>query len=477
MTDPSKPPDQPGPAPRRAEALRRAGAWLAGALEWPLSRRGLGVLFFLAAGVLVTAAWIRPPLSADLGGLDFPLQIGPAPGDSAEGLLHGPRQPRLASLGGVLLAIAAAGAAAVLWRPRLLGPAAGLLLCGTLAAGAVVVFNQPALVELLDLEVEQRRNMVSALPDPTDPPPLAAQNNGRAKASLLSGRVSAAPVRDQEWGGPFRGWAYLMFAPFLAYLAALGTLLGTAGPLRRRLAHLAAWTAAGALLAGAACWPRLRAEACWDRARLLEARGDYAAARQELNQAVGLFPQLGALQRTWLLAGKLDYRERRSTPQERFFRAYQYGRSQERAKALALLEGLRSGSLHDNPAPTGLAARIATAAGLRHLTQNQLGAAQRRCQEAAALAPQGRDARWLLGVVQARLDPSHPARVEASFGPLLGRSLADQMLRADGLDIVGKAYFEGNQVPEARKRYAQSLDAYSLPRPADYRAEKGLGGL
>src|SRR5207248_2814133 len=53
-----------------------------------------------------------------------------------------------------------------------------------------------------------------------------------------------------------------------------------------------------------------------------------------------LFPEFDHLERTWLLCGKLDYRERRSTPQERFFRAYQVVRAQNKPRGVTFQQDL-----------------------------------------------------------------------------------------------------------------------------------------
>jgi hypothetical protein len=461
MTDAA---DRPGPPPGTAP---RNGL---------LSRRVPGLLFFLLAAGLALAGWLRPPLSPDLGGLDLPL--GTALSADPEQLLTGPRRPLPVSLGTAVLAVIAAGAALTLWRPRCFGVAAGLVLGVTLAAGAAAVLNYPALVEALDREQEQRQHMAAALPARGDVPPLADKNNGRIPGPAPSGWVSAAPAQAAEWGDPSRGWAYLLYPPYLAALAAAGVVLGTGGRLPRRLAHLAAWCVAGALLAGGVCWPRLHAEWHWDRARGLEARADYAAARRELDEAVARFPEFGRMQRSWLLAGKLDYRRGRATAAAQFFRAFQHGRRKEWPQALALLRNLESGTACDRPAASHLAARILVDAGLQDYARDELGAARQRGQQALAQDPGARDARLLLGVVQARVDPYEPARVVACLGPLvLGTPLADLLLRADSLALLGDADFAAGLLKQARRRYAESFDLFTLPRVPNFRASKGLGGL
>ena len=66
----------------------------------------------------------------------------------------------------LILAVAfalAGGKRLVLWRPRSFPLVAGLLLCAALAANAAAALNHPALVELMDLEYEQRQLILTQL--------------------------------------------------------------------------------------------------------------------------------------------------------------------------------------------------------------------------------------------------------------------------------------------------------------------------
>jgi tetratricopeptide (TPR) repeat protein len=457
--------------------LRGLAARLGAALQWPLSPRGLGVLFFLLAAVIVRSGWLRPALSADLSALHLPLCFGDGPADLPEAILYGSHRPLALSLGAALLVLISLGIAAVLWRPRNVGWAAGLLLCGAAIACGLTVYNYPALIELLDLENEQRQLMIAVLPSRTEGPPLAAKWDDRNRsATPANGAVSAAPARDQEQGGLSRGWNYLQYGPYLVYLAILGVLLGTRGPLGRRLTWLAAWSAAAVVLAVLACNQRLRAEYHWDQARSLEAKADYPGARASLDQAVVLFPEFRRMQRTWLLAGKLDFRAGRHTPQETFFRAFQYRLKGNWTEALALMSEVRRAA-EGEPAVRFQGVQVNAAAGLRYFGQGRLEAAVDLWQQATLLVPEIIDSRLMLAVAQARLDPHHPGRVEQSLGPLLTRSVADQPLRADSLVVLGNALFEAGRIREARRRYAESMDLFSLPRIVNFGAAKGLGGL
>jgi hypothetical protein len=120
----------------------------------------------------------------------------------------------------------------------------------------------------------------------------------------------------------------------------MGILLGTPGALRRRAACLALWGGLGLLAAADVCAGRLRAEWYWAEAKRQEAQCHITAARAALERAVALCPDFESMERTWLLTGKLDFRQARRTPQERFFRAYQLGRDKTRPRAVAYHQDL-----------------------------------------------------------------------------------------------------------------------------------------
>jgi tetratricopeptide (TPR) repeat protein len=456
--------------------VRTACAWLAAAAQWPLSLRGVCVLFFLMAAGLGTASWLRAPVSPNLSGLHLPLGAGP---HDPEEVLYGPRRPLGDSLGGLLLLVIAVATLAVLWRPARFALAAGVLFAVALAANAAALFNYPALVELLDLEQRQRHQMITTLRSTGEAPPLSSTGSDEwvQWSPQLNGRVSAAGAQDQEWGGLFRGWIYLHYAPYLVGLAAAGVILGTHGGLARRLAHLAAWAGVGVLLVGAACWPRLCAEYHWRQAKVLEARCDFDQARQELTTAVAYLPALGQMQRTQLLAGKLDCREGRHTPEAGFFRAFQYGLHKEWSVALAQVTHEPSVAVADSSAVRTEAARLATAAGVRAYLQGRLADSQDLCNKACRLAPEQRAARLVLGLAQARQDRNNPRLAEDAFGPVLGKALGDRRLRADCLTLVADSYFDAGQLEAARRCYAAAIDIFALARRINVRAQKGLGGL
>jgi hypothetical protein len=520
------PPGRSGLRARAAGLLRLAGKGGCAALELPLSRRGLALVFLAVALGLTLASWVRPPLSSDLRSLHVPLgfwENEPAP---PEEILQG-RRLWPDSVGLWLTVLILAGVGLLLWRPRLLGTVAGLVLCGALAANAAVALNHPALVELLDREYEQRQQLVSSVVE------LRENLLDNVLASTLTERIDtglAANGQRADWG---RGLAYLLHGRWLILWALLGVFLGLQGTPRRRLAGVLGWTLLGGALAALACSQRLGAEYFWSRAKHEESRGDPRAARAALETAVWLFPEFGRLERTWLLTGKLDHLQGRPTPQEQFFRAYQLARNkqgaravaaavdlpaltagrldyreglagsrddssalyrlardQERRRALVLMDDLLAGGQR-HPVVRHQAARLWTEAGLHdylrppifaeagleffHSNQRLLGA-QDAWRRALRLAPERRDCSFYLSKTQARLDPNRPERIEAELVSLL-RGLADRTLRAEVLALWGDACLAAGLFSEARQRYAESCQAFTLPEIINYRALKGLGGF
>lgn len=446
------------------------------------------------------------------------------------------------------------GAAIVYRRPQRLGRVAGILLAVTAAANAAVALNHPALVEALDGEYAQRMQMAAMIAGSPLPDALTRNDN-----DCLG--PAAAPAGDEQPADWWRGGLYLGHGRWLVLWAAGGCLFAGRGALAARLFHLARWSTVGVGLAGVVCCPRLVAEWHWCRAQRLEAACQYAAADRALAAAVAWCPELDRLERTSLLAGKLDYRRGRTTPREQFFRAYQLTRRKDQPRAVAYPEdlpwiipgafdyrnglkstpagfgrrfpigtneietadyqqglpvpwgpwsdayeaargldtrhalGILDGLLRDGgteqAALHGGAARLWIDAGLlRYLqdpvvsdggydyfSQNQnLVGAQAAWQRAARLVPPRYDLAFYLGSVGARLEPTSPEPVEALMAPLLD-GLGDSILLADTLATLGDVHFEAGDSAAARRRYAESLRAFLLPRLINYRAQKNLGGL
>jgi tetratricopeptide (TPR) repeat protein len=508
-------------------------------MEGILTPRGLAVLFAGIAAALAIAGWLRPTLTKDISGLHISMGVWRADNMQPEQLLYGPRHVALDSPGVFLLGLTALGLLWALLQPRRLGMAAGLLLCGTIAANAAIAVNHPALIELLDREYEQRQQIVGVLG-------MTAENIMTGKSNCRT-RSAAAPVGDQQRGDLSRGWNYLLYGEWLAVWACVGVLLGVPGSLRRRLLALSLWGSAGAGLALVFCAPRVHAEYHWLQAKRLEAEGHPEAARQSLQRAFTIVPEFEQLERTWLLQGKLDFAAGTATPYERFYRAFQLARDKAAPRSVTVCQDvpwaitdarqqpLRLIALDPVPSapiPDPLADKAATPNGDERLdshedrfVQEYKAARDRDCrraialmaelradgasapavraqaarlwsdlalneyhqktsltttfdawQRAAALDPQRRDCAFYVGTLQARFDRERPERVRSELQPILA-DIGDQVLNAEILNTLGNACFEAGWVTEARRLYAESYDLFCLPKSINFRAQRKLGGL
>jgi tetratricopeptide (TPR) repeat protein len=497
--------------------------------------RAIAVGFVLAAALFGAAGWLRPPLSRDIGSLRLPVWgLAEVPQDP-EILINDARPMTANSIGGLVLGLAGCCLVLVLVRPRLLGVAAGLLVAGAVAANAAAALNHPTLIEVFDFELQQRSAMTDVLrTSVSSTQALCNAGNARITSPSPDGQVSAAAGQDHAWGNPERGFFFLLYGRWLLVWALGWVIIATPGPLSHRLLVLAGWAAAGLALAGGLCGRRLWAEHHWRQAKTLESRRDFPAARQSLTEAVRLYPEFAALERTWVLAGKLDWREGRPTPMATFYRSFQLARTGnqdlEWARATALAEELLA-----DPA-RGLAvrkhaARLFTAVGLDYYqrpadSEHPLDARQpvarlfekpavlvgltpkeRRAQvegipgrtgsnrqenpwqgvpllagagdawqRAGELDPGRRDSALFLGLVRALTDDRSPERADADFQRAMA-GLADRLLRADVLTSAGNTYFRASRLAEARQRYAESWTVFSLPKTINFQAMKGLGGL
>src|SRR5262249_34028780 len=122
----------------------------------------------------------------------------------------------------------AAAALAVLWRPDRLGVAAGLLLCGALGANAAAAFNHPALIEMLDREYEQRRQIASMSAESPEGNPMSPEENPMADANNGRVALAGAPLADEQRADLVRGSVYLLYGSWLVPWAAAGILFGSA---------------------------------------------------------------------------------------------------------------------------------------------------------------------------------------------------------------------------------------------------------
>jgi hypothetical protein len=231
-------------------------------------------------------------------------------------------------------------------------------------------------------------------------------------------------------------------------------------------------------------------------------KGEYKSARSALDRAVNLLPSFAQMERTWLLAGKLDYFEGLRTPQEQFFRAHQlsYDRMRPLAKAIMRDQDAAAGgkeiAVNRQLSKVLVETALAEFRQMNSLVQDEdawrrgipyfavpgfypprLMAAQAAWEEASGLAAFKRsNAFFYLGQTAAHNDRYRPQEADSRFAPMLDR-LADRVLRADIHATQGNAYFESGDFITARKYYQSSVVDFMLPKIINYRGQKGLGGL
>jgi tetratricopeptide (TPR) repeat protein len=520
-------------------------------LELGVSKRGMPLCFLVGAALLVCGGWVRPPMSADIRAPYLPLGIVRSITPPADVVLAEPRHFYWHSAGAFMFAVVGFGALLTLVWPRTFGLVAGIILACTIGAHAAVI-NQPALIEKFDLQLSQRRQLVTMVQNSPIWNPLP--NIGNARIQRLG-----FPGEDELWGDLSRTTAYLVFGQWLIVWSLIGCLAGTSGRLWRRVAMTGGFTVFGFILLGAMGHERLLAEYHWYRCKYLESDGKYKEARESLQKAIALFPEFDELQRTWLIAGKLDYREGRHSPREFFFRTYQLQRNKESVRSFTSEEdieweftyaddprqnlaadlvgpdlsvdpsftgardyhiglsplvgplakpyrrdrtldqrrtsGMFSQLLDQEPeaAPVryqaadfwiirGLIDYMATptysdSEGFDYQSEGlQLTSAMTKWQQGQKLDPTRADCHFYLGYLEARLNPRNAEEAERAFGPILDQ-VADRVLRAEALNILGESYLDAGRLREARLRYAASMDLFNLPKVINYRGQKGLGGL
>jgi tetratricopeptide (TPR) repeat protein len=463
--------------------LQGAPGLVSALAERLVSQKAFAVGFVLLALLFTAAGWLRPPLNRDVDSWHIPWGIwgtgsltpeeilSPLPGGRGSGWRFG---LVLDSPGVLVLGLLGVGLVVVFVSPRRVALLAGLLLCAALAGNAAVALNHPAVVELMDLENQQRQGM-GEYGHQWQQMHVLTEAKELALTTTVNSRVPPEAHGREEWADLVRGWLYLLYGKGLVLVAVIGLLLASQGSLGRRLAITGAWSALAVCLAVAVCWPRVEAEYYWVQATRLETQGDHRGARQALRTAVDLFPEFARLERTWLLAGKADYREQLRTPQEQFFQAYQFGHraTDDRAHrvGLALLGDLKGGA-GNCPAVRNRAATLWSSVGLEAYAHSQFIRALTAWQEAGNLVPQRFDSAFCKEVLLARLDS--PGRLPPV--PHLDR-MADHVLRADRLANLGNAYFGVGEMHRARHLYEESVNIFNLPKEVNFNAEKGLGGL
>jgi pentatricopeptide repeat protein len=117
-----------------------------------------------------------------------------------------------------------------------------------------------------------------------------------------------------------------------------------------------------------------------------------------------------------------------------------------------------------------------TDAGFNYFAQKQrLNAAAHAWERASSLEPARRDCAFSVGLVWESADPASPARYAEAFARATSQ-LADRLIRADILNTLADGYFRGGEMLKARRLYAESSDAFSVPTHPNRRSQKGIGG-
>lgn len=463
--------------------LKRATVWLltlpariaSALLEVFISQRGLALAFFAVAAIFVIGPWLRPMLSCDLRATHIPLAIWSDPGVPPVDLLTKTRHIRFDSVGVAMLGVIVWGALHTLFRPRFLGLWAGALMCVAMAATAEVTLNHPELVDLLDNEETQRVQLASVLRHESEQS-LAANSPPRTTLLRLPKLDNMPEIAEVEPGDLTRGWFYGMYGPWLVFMAAFTVLVQTHGSWERKLAHLGLWSMLGGAMFFGACSRRLWAEHHWNRAIELERIGDLSGARRSLAESRRILPEMERLDRTWRLAGKLDFRQGWNTPESMYFRIVQHQAHADRAGAVSLVEDLLA-SHDDVPLIVQhLAGAVYAENAKQYFDQRLMISAQDQYRRALRAAPYRMDCVVALGAISMHTDRFNPQKVEALYDTLAAR-VGDRLLRADLKTRIGNAYFEASQMDVARKFYEESLVIFAQPKFPNAPAQEGMMGM
>jgi tetratricopeptide (TPR) repeat protein len=452
------------------------GSWLSLLTAKLLSSRGLICLSCLATAYLATQApWLRPPLSRDLRGWEIPLSETTS--DERAHAVFEAKSVRYESPGALILLTLIPTAVMALRDPRCAGLLGGTLLCTAAASHAMAYAQNPRLVELLEHEHAQRCDIVVVLNRATV---------GEAIAQPGNSRVSGPIIPMEQRGRMGSAQRFLLYGVWLAPLSASLVLFGSAGSLGCRLSKLMAWIFVAVMLSVALCSTRLRAEYHWQQAWQLTQQADYANARVYLAEALNECPPLRDLQRSWYLAGKLDYFCQRDTAQQQFYRAWQLAQNGALAEAADLMAPQLARP--EPPMPVrSLTADIWTRLGLtRYLeasgqvepamqaTGPLVSAAAAAWEQALKVDPNRSDCLLFLALCHAQLGSEAEAvqiPVEQSL-----KQIADRTLRADLLATVGDVLFEAGRFELARTYYNASRQQFELPKNMNFRARRGLLG-
>ena len=444
-----------------------------------LSDRGLILLAFLCGAFLVTwAPWLRPPLSADLRGAEISLGLI---GSDQPDLLTSVDKGKLPldSPCCLIMMVFLPSMVTALHKPCWAGVMGGTLLCGTMVTHAILVANQPELFELLEQQHAQRQNMAAV---------ASYLTSGEAVSDRFNGRISGGNVSIENRHSLRDAWRFLLYGTWLIPLAGVTVLFGSSGSLNLRVGKLFTWSLFGLAISLICCGPRLQGEWHWQHALRLMQAGNHEDARHELARGLQSCPALGELQRTWYLAGKLDFLADRVSPQRSFFQAIQCARQNDLLQAASHAEPLL---VHQDLAACvrSLASDIWTKLGrqrfLTTLKKVETLVPEPKTRTAATAVEAWRQA---LAIDRTRLDclfylalahaqsNSDLAHVATPTNELLSR-VADRALRADILSTLGDVFFEAGEIEIARHYYQESKRVFELPKDINFRARRGLLGV
>jgi hypothetical protein len=272
------------------------------------------------------------------------------------------------------------------------------------------------------------------------------------------------------------GIAYLFLSTWMIAVVAMLFLAIQRGTPSNRLKQLVAWISLGVLLAGVVCSKRLLAETHWYAAARQAQAGGFEKAAESLEAATSAFPALASLQRTWYLAGELDYRRNLSTPQQQFYLAVKSSQASQPQKAILLLEELMSGTAYETHAARNKMAEILERLGRHRLNKQQFIEARALFQRSVESAQNRYMPLVFVGHIDAVSFRARPDTVTASFEKLQ-MHWVDRNIRADMAATLGDAHFDHGNIQDARELYRVSLRSYNLPKRINYRARRGLLGL
>lgn len=298
--------------------------------ELAVSRTSILIGFAGMAAILSVGPWLTPALSPDVRGLQLPLGVFGSQLD--QDFLGDSRSIQSVSVGSALLFVIAAGLGIALALPTRTAILAGSLLAAGVAANAVAILNHPTLIQAMDIEYEQRLQIVESMNIRLmEEDRVAIAENARVGGpGYLSG--------DEQRGDLVRGWIYSMRGRWLIVWALLGLMIATPGGWFQRCRTIVAWSCVGVCCGGLLCSRRIMAEVYWSQALRSEQRAEWDAADGWLSGCLRISPEMENLERTWLLAGKLDFLQNRGTHKQQFYRVFQAARERTRPRAVALRE-------------------------------------------------------------------------------------------------------------------------------------------